>query len=101
MLRRALPAKKLTLMRLQHALQHFPTLRGFGIGHSNARNLKALFCVPFGILIVEAQCRLRNKSQTAPLKIRTQLENLGHGPEWRGLGFISQSALRFNDKYAE
>ena len=51
MLRRALTAKEFTLMRLQHALQHFSTLRGFGIGHANAGNLKALFGVPFGILV--------------------------------------------------
>jgi len=54
MLRRALTAKKFTLMGLQNALQHFTTLRGFGISHSDARNLEALFGIPFGVLLVDA-----------------------------------------------
>src|SRR5260370_51098 len=62
MLRGALTAKKFTLVRLQHALQYLTTLRGFRIGHANAWNLEALFGVKFGVFVVDAQGRLRNKS---------------------------------------
>ena len=81
MLRRTLTAKEFTLMRLQHAFQHFPTLGGFGIGDSDAGNLKALFRIPFSVLVVDTQCGLRDESQTAPLKIRAQLKNFGHRPQ--------------------
>ena len=79
MLRRALTAKQFTLMRLQHAFQHFPTLRGFGIGDANAGNLEALLGIPLGVLFVDSQRRLRDEAQPAPFEIRAQLENFSHG----------------------
>src|SRR6202162_6686519 len=80
MLRRALTAKECTLMRLQHAFQHLAALRGLGISHPDARDFKALLRVPCGVLFVDSQRRLRDESQPAPLKIRTQLEDFGSGP---------------------
>ena len=55
MLRRALAAKKFTLMRFQHALEHFSTLRGFGVGDANAGDFEALFGVKVRVLVVDAQ----------------------------------------------
>src|SRR5271166_818125 len=93
MLRRALASKEFTLMRLQHPLQHLSTLRGFGIGDANAGNLEALLGVKFGVLVVDAQRRLRDETQTAPFEVRTQLENLSHGLEGGVIAFPGNDAL--------
>ena len=49
MLGRALLAEQLALRRLQHALQHFPALRGLRIGDPHARHGEAPFRIPFRI----------------------------------------------------
>ena len=93
MLRRALASKKFTLMRLQDALQHFSTLRGFGVGYADAGNLEALFGVKLGILIVDAQGGLRDESETAPFEIRPQLKNFGHSFQGGAITFPGDDAL--------
>lgn len=78
---RALVAKELALMRLQHAFEHFAALRRLRIGDSNSRNLETLLRVPFRVALAETQGRLRNKTESSPFEIRAQLENFGHGAE--------------------
>ena len=80
-------------MRLEHAFQNFSTLRGFRIGHPDAGDLEALFGVELGVLVVDAQCGLRNESQTAPLEIGTQLKNLGHGAKRRAIALPGDNAF--------
>ena len=55
MLRRALASKQFALVRLENALEHFSTLRGFRVGNANAGNFEALFGVEVSVLAVDAQ----------------------------------------------
>src|ERR1700683_4288773 len=93
MLRRALASKEFTLMRLQHALQNLSTLRGFGVGDSDAGDFEALLRVEFGVLVVDAQCGLRDEAEAAPFEVGTQLENFRHGFEGGAIAFPGNYAL--------
>src|SRR5580700_7230975 len=93
MLRRTLASKKFTLMRLQHAFQNLSALRGFGVGDPDAGNFKALFGIELGVFVVDAQGGLRDEAETAPLEVRTQLENFGHGLERCAIAFPGNYAL--------
>jgi DNA-binding transcriptional regulator of glucitol operon len=93
MLRRALAAKKFTLMRFQDTFQNFSALRGLWVGYADAGNLEALFGVELGVFVVDAQSRLRNESQTAPLEIWAQLKNFSHGAKRSPVAFPGDDAL--------
>ena len=75
---RAFISEEFALVRFEHALEHFPALRRLRIGDSNPRYVKAPLGVELGILVANAQRRLRDKSQSAPLKVRPQLKHFGH-----------------------
>ena len=71
MLGRALTSKEFALVRFQHTFQHFPALRRFGIGNAHAGDLEPLFRVPLGIVIADAQRRLRDEAHAAPFEVGT------------------------------
>ena len=80
---RALLAKKLALMRLEHAFQYFSALRSLGIGYPHSGNVETLLCIPLRIAFADAQSRLRDEAEASPLKIGTQFENVRHRPAAR------------------
>ena len=77
----------------KHALQHFAALRGFGIGDAHAGHVEAPLRIPRGIAVANAQRRLRDEPQAAPLEIGTQLEDLRHGLQRGAIAFPRHHAL--------
>ena len=55
MFRRALLAKKLALSGLEHTFQHFAALRGLRVGDAHSGNFEALFRIPLGVALANAQ----------------------------------------------
>src|SRR5208282_3167379 len=93
MFRRAFIAEQFALRGLEHTLQYLAALRGFGIGHSNARHIEAALRIPFSIPLAKAQGGLRNESQPAPLEVRPKLKDLSHRAERSAIPFPRDHAL--------
>ena len=75
----ALTSKQLALMWLEHSLQYLATLSGFRIRDANSGNAKTLLGIPFRKFVAHSQCRLGDETESSPLEVRSQLENLSHG----------------------
>src|ERR1700691_5438021 len=90
---RALLAKKLALMRLEHTFQYFSALRSLRIGDSHSGDVEPLLCVPLCVTLPDPQSGLRNEAEASPLKIGPQFENVGHGPERSAISLPRHYAL--------
>src|ERR1700729_1741474 len=78
MFRSAFFSEQLALCWFQNTFKYFSTLRRLRVSYACIRDSVALLGVPRGIFVANAQCRLRDESKPAPLKIRPQLEDFGH-----------------------
>ena len=78
MFRSAFFSEQLALRWFQNTFKYFSALRRLRVRYARLRDGVALLGVPRGVFVANAQCRLRDESKPAPLKIRPQLEDLGH-----------------------
>src|ERR1700733_1531374 len=85
MFRSAFFSEQFALCWLQNTFKYFSALRRLRVSHARIRDSVALLGVPRGIFVANAQCRLRDESEPAPLKIRPQLEDFGHYLERRAI----------------
>ena len=63
-------AEQLALGRLQHAFEHLAALRRLRIGDPDARHAEAPLGIPVGVAVADAQRRLRDEAEAAPLEVR-------------------------------
>ena len=74
----AFSSEQLALRWFQNTFKYLSALRRLRVCYAGLRDGVALLGVPPGVFVANAQCRLRDESKPAPLKIRPQLEDLGH-----------------------
>src|SRR6185503_4403570 len=83
----ALAAKQLALNRLENAFEHLPALGGFGICHPDACDVEHFLRVPRGVTVADAERRLGDEAEPAPLEVRPELKDLGHRRESGAVAF--------------
>ena len=93
MLRRALLAEQFALRRFQDAFEHLSALCGLGIGDARVGYGIAPLCIPGGVGVADAQCRLRDEAEAAPFKVGAEFEDFGHDFQGGVIAFPWNDAL--------